>query len=67
VARHHRHEKPGWIQERGVLCQPVIRAGEWRETRAVSVIEGKLGHERARVGQEIGIGTKAATARGHRD
>ena len=49
-----------------VLRQPVIRAGEWRETRASSETKGELDHERARVGHEIGIGAKAATARRHR-
>jgi hypothetical protein len=46
-----------------VLRQPVIRAGERRETRAVSEIEGGLDRERARVGHEIGMGTQDATAR----
>jgi hypothetical protein len=49
-----------------VLRQPVIRAGEWRETRASSETKGELDHERARVGHEIGIGTKAGTDRRHR-
>ena len=49
-----------------VLRQPVVQTGERRETRASSESKGEIDHERARVGHEIGIGVKAATARRHR-